>query len=98
MTVQTDAIFERLSQVNPNADADPTTLRLSLNAKAIMPVGAYSRGGKNRVEVHAAEHDFHPTTRVTPVGLLLRARGELALYAVTSKVTSDCPVDILCKW
>jgi len=30
--------------------------------------------------------------------LLLPERDELALYAVTSKVTSDCLVDILCQW
>jgi len=47
------------------------------------------------VEVKAADHDFHPEAKVTPVGLLLPQRDELMLYAVTSKVTSDCLVDIL---
>ena len=61
-------------------------------------MGDYSRNGKNRVEVNAADHDFHPEAKVTPVGLLLPQRDELALYAVTSKVTSDCLVDILCQW
>lgn len=64
-------------------------LRLSIDAKATVNVGDYSRSGKNRVEVHAADHDFHPTARVTPVGVFLPERDELALYAVTSKVTSD---------
>ena len=95
---ETDAIFERLSQVNPKADADETVLRLSLDAKATVNVGDYSRHGKNRVEVNAADHDFHPQAKVTPVGLLLPERDELALYAVTSKVTSDCLVDILRTW
>lgn len=36
--------------------------------------------------------------RVTPVGLLLPASGDLFLYGVTSKVTSDCLVDILASW
>jgi hypothetical protein len=31
---QTDAIFERLSRVNPQADEAPDTLRLSLDAMA----------------------------------------------------------------
>ena len=61
-------------------------------------MGDYSRHGKNRVEVNAADHDFHPQAKVTPVGLLLPERDELALYAVTSKVTSDCLVDILRTW
>ena len=73
-------------------------LRLSIDAKATVNVGDYSRGGKSRVAVHAADHDFHPQARVTPVGVLLPARDELALYAVTSKVTSDCLADILCQW
>ena len=70
-------------------------LRLSIDAKATVKVGAYSRKGKNRVEVHAADHDFHPAAVVTPVGVLLPQYDELAVYAVTSKVTSDCLADIL---
>ncbi len=42
-----------------------------MDAKASVKVGEYSRGGKNRVEVHAADHDFHPEAVVTPVGVLL---------------------------
>ena len=36
---QTDAISERLSVVNPQADEAPETLRLSLDAKATVDVG-----------------------------------------------------------
>ena len=73
-------------------------LRLSMDAKATVKVGAYSRAGKNRVEVHAADHDFHPEAAVTPVGVLLPQHDELTVYAVTSKVTSDCLADILCHF
>jgi len=73
-------------------------LRLSMDAKATVKVGDYSRGGKNRVQVCAADHDFHPEAVVTPVGVFLPQYDELALYAVTSKVTSDCLVDILSQW
>ncbi len=31
---ETDAIFKRLAEVNPAADADETVLRLSIDAKA----------------------------------------------------------------
>jgi transposase len=71
---------------------------VSLDTKATVKVGAYSRSGKNRVQVHAADHDFHPEALVTPVGILLPKEEELALYGVCSKVTSDCLVDILCQW
>ena len=73
-------------------------LRLSMDAKATVKVGDYSRGGKNRVLVEAADHDFHPEALLTPVGILLPQEGELSLYGVTSKVTSDCLVDILASW
>ena len=71
---------------------------MSLDAKATVKVGDYARGGKNRVCVQAADHDFHPLAQVTPVGLLLPSEDELALYAVTSKVTSDGLADILHPW
>lgn len=84
--------------MNPQADADPTVLRLSMDAKATVKVGLSSRGGKNRVPVQAADHDFYPEALVTPVGLLLPEHDELAFYLVTSKVTNDCLADILCQW
>ena len=46
----------------------------------------------------AADHDFQPEATVTPVGLLLPATDELFLYAVTSRVTSDCLADRLAQW
>ena len=69
-----------------------------MDAKATVKVGAYCRKGKNRVEVHAADHDFPPAATVTPVGVLLPKCDELSVYGVTSKVTSDCLVDILHQW
>lgn len=46
----------------------------------------------------AADHDFEPEAKVTPVGIFLPAFDELFLYGVTSKVTSDCLVDRLLDW
>ena len=42
---ETDAIFERLAVVNPEADADETVLRLSVDAKATIALGLFARGG-----------------------------------------------------
>lgn len=80
---------------NAQADADPTTLRLSLDTKATVAVGPFSRKGENRVLTKAADHDFKPTATVTPIGILLPKEAELFLYMTTSKVTSDCLVDCL---
>ncbi len=95
---QTDAIFARLKEINPQADASADTLRLSLDAKAGVQVGAYSRKGKNRVRTKAADHDFRAEEVLTPYGLLLPRDSDLWLYFTTSRVTSDFIVDILDRW
>ena len=84
--------------MNQEADTDPASLRVSMDAKATVKVGPFSRGGKSRIEVKAADHDFEAKARVTPVGIFLPATDELFLYGVTSKVTSDCLVDRLVQW
>lgn len=73
-------------------------MRISIDAKATVNLGAFSRGGKSRVQTEALDHDFRPEQRVTPVGILLPASDELFVYGVTSKVTSDCLVDCLQQW
>jgi hypothetical protein len=73
-------------------------LRISIDAKATVKVGPFARGGKSRIPTAAADHDFQPTATVTPVGILLPAMDELFVYAITSRVTSDCVVDCLGQW
>ena len=84
--------------MNREADADPQTLRISMDAKATVKVGPFSRGGKSRVLLQAADHDFEATARVTLVGIFLPTTDELCVSGVTSKVTSDCLVDRLEEW
>jgi transposase len=95
---RTDAIFEQLSRVNPEADAAPDALRLSLDAEATVNVGPSSRRGKSRTEVEAADHDFKPEAKLTPFGILLPEYDEVTLYMTGSKVTSDFIVDRLEDW
>jgi hypothetical protein len=92
---QTDAIFERLSEVNPQADEAPDTLRLSLDAKAAVNVGPFSRKGKGRTGAKAVDHDFKPEATLTPFGIFLPEHDDLTLYMTRSKVTSDFIVDRL---
>lgn len=93
----TDAIFEQMHQVTAAADADPTVLRLSCDAKAPILLGRFSRGGLNRVTVKGLDHDFQgkPMTKVTPFGIYLPQTKELFLYFTHTKVTSDFIVDCL---
>jgi transposase len=87
-----------VKQINEETDAEETMLRISMDAKATVKVGPFARGGKSRVPTKAADHDFQAAATVTPVGIFLPASDELFLYAVTSKVTSDCLVDRLVDW
>lgn len=92
---ETDAIFEQVACVNAEADANESVLRLSLDAKASVWVGNYSRGGQTRLIVKAADHDFHPEAKLTPFGILLPQYGEVYLYFTDAKLTSDFIVDCL---
>lgn len=87
-----------MTAVNRAADAAPEVLRVALDAKATVKLGPFSRKGRSRVPTAAADHDFQPAATVTPVGLLLPELGELFLYGVTSRVTSDCLADCLTRW
>jgi len=85
-------------EINAAADAAPSVLRISMDAKATVKVGPFARGGKSRVQTKACDHDFKPEATLTPVGIFLPATDELFVYGVTSKVTSDCLVDRLVQW
>ena len=87
-----------MNRINQAADSAADVLRVSIDAKATVKIGPFSRGGKSRVAVAAADHDFAPEATVTPVGLFLPTLAEFFVYGVTSKVTSDCLVDRLAQW
>lgn len=48
--------------------------------------------------VLAADHDFQPDAKLTPLGLYLPSANELFLYLMRSKVTADAIVDVLEAW
>ena len=95
---QTDAIFEQLKQVNPEADRAKDTLRISIDAKATVNVGPFSRRGRSRTGTKAADHDFKPEATLTPFGIFLPEYDDLWLYMARSKVTSDFIADRLEQW
>jgi len=83
--------------INKYADSSKTALRISFDAKADVKIGNLSRGGKNRKETKADDHDFGVDGKITPVGVFLPKDKDLFLYMVKSKTTSDCYVDVLEK-
>jgi transposase len=95
---QTDAIFDRLKLENTEAGASEDTLRLSLDAKASVKIGLFSRGGRTWAEVKALDHDFKADAKLTPFGILLPRYGELSLYFAQSALTSDFIVDVVEMW
>ena len=68
---QTDAIFNHLKRVNPEADRTRDTLRIPIDAKATVPIGPFSRRGQSRTGTKAADHDFQPEATLTPFGIFL---------------------------
>jgi len=95
---QTDAIFEELKRVNPEADRAVDTLRISIDAKATVHIGPFSRRGRGRTKAEAADHDFKPEATLPPFGIFLPQYDDLWLYMACSKVTSDFIADRLQQW
>jgi transposase len=95
---QTDAIFTRLHDLHAQAEEADNVLRLSLDTKATVKIGLFSREGDNWGEVKALDHDFNPEATLSPFGILLPRYQDLFLYLARSRVTSDFIVDVLEHW
>ena len=90
---ETDAIFDRVHAINADADKNPHKLRLSLDCKAVIKIGSFSRGGKNRIEQNALDHDFEAEHKLVPFGIFLPEHGESHFWFSLGPVTADFMVD-----
>jgi len=86
--------------LNAGADTDPETLRISIDTKATVNVGDYSRGGQSRgrTAVAAWDHDMRPKDKLVPGGILEPVSGRSFLFFGSSYKTSDFLVDGLLLW
>ncbi len=86
--------------MNAGADTDPETMRISIDTKATVNVGDYSRGGQSRgrIAVTAWDHDMRPKEKLVPGGILEPASGKSFLFFGSSYKTSDFLVDGLLLW
>jgi hypothetical protein len=75
--------------VKQDVAGDETVLRMSLDAKATVKIGVFSRKGKNRCVIKAADHDFQAKETMTPYGILLPDHNLIYLYCTQGHVTSD---------
>ena len=97
---QTDAIFANVRALNQAADASPEMVRVSVDCKATVVMGDYSRDGQARgcEAVKAADHDMAIKTKLTPCGLLQTKAGELTVAFGQSAKTSDFVADVIAEW
>jgi len=92
---KTDAIFEQVHKTNEAADNNPKEIRISIDAKARMNIGNFSRGGRNRVLTKAEDHDLDVKEKLTPFGFYLPEHDDLFLFFTKSYANSDFIVDCL---
>lgn len=92
---ETDSIFEEVQRINKEADETPHKLRISLDTKAVVKIGGFSRGGYNRQNEQGLDHDFGAVEKLTPFGIFLPETKENFFWMATSKVTADFMVDRL---
>lgn len=86
--------------INAQADADPEILRISVDTKATVNVGDYSRHGRSRSlqPVKAWDHDMRPKEKIVPGGILEPVSGRATLFFTGSHKTSDFIVDGFISW
>lgn len=97
---QTDAIFENVQHENQASDEQEDSLRISIDTKAKLSVGEFSRGGKSRGQeaTQAWDHDMRAKEKLVPFGILEVLSGQLTIIFGTSHETSDFIVDCLQQW
>jgi Rhodopirellula transposase DDE domain len=97
---ETDAIFDNVRQENQAADDSPEVVRISMDAKAKVDVGDFSRDGECRASEapRALDHDTQLKKKLIPYGILNVTTGLLTIFIGTSNETSDFIVDCLEQW
>lgn len=75
-------------------------MRISLDTKATVAIGDYSRDGQSRGQeaVKALDHDMQTKTKLVPVGILNMETAQLSITFGSSYKTSDLIVDCLEQW
>ena len=72
--------------------------RLSVDCKATVKLGPFSRGGKTRGANKASDHDLGATEKYVPCGILDEDTAQLSVTFGSSAKTSDFIVDTLAAW
>ena len=91
---ETDAIFENLNKVHNETKSKSNVVRISIDTKDRVKIGPFSRGGKSRGNVQAADHDFG-NYYLIPFGILDVTNDHLELIFTETKATADFMVDCI---
>ncbi|MCK4517244.1 ISAzo13 family transposase [Candidatus Babeliales bacterium] len=97
---ETDAIFENVQKENQKSDERKDSLRISIDAKAKVDLGDFSRRGQLRGKKapQAYDHDLQKKEKLVPFGILDVVGALLTIIFGTSRETSDFIVDCLQLW
>jgi hypothetical protein len=90
--------FLPISKKDQASQAVPEVKRLSLDCKATVKIGAFSRGGQTRGEYKASDHDFGSAEQYIPCGIVEEDTAQLYVTFGSSAKTSDFIVDTLAAW
>ncbi len=71
---------------------------MSMDCKATVKIGEFSRGGLSRGDNKACDHDFATQGNHTPCGIVDEDSGHLYINMGCSHKTSDFIVDTLHGW
>ena len=97
---ETDAIFENVRRVNEEASQREQTVRISIDCKATVNLGDFSRGGKARgaTAIKALDHDMATKDKMIPFGILNLENDRLHIFYGNSYKTSDFVCDAIEAW
>ncbi len=96
---ETDAIFDNIKKKEEQAVSSGTVKRLSMDCKATVKIGEWSRGGLTRGDTEASDHDMGCKEKYVPCGIVDEESGELMITFGSSYKTSDFIMDALeAKW
>lgn len=96
---ETDAIFANISKKDEQYADDSIVVKCaSIDCKASVHIGEYSRNGTTRGDNQAVDHDMGCTEKYAPFGILDENTGQLTITFGSSAKTSDFIVDCLYDW
>lgn len=95
---ETDAIFENINNKDGQGAEPGLVRRLSMDCKATVELGEFSREGRTRGDHRACDHDMGCQEKYIPCGIVDEDTGQLYLNFGSSYKTSDFIVDTLSIW